>query len=72
MNKFKMTEKEGVGKLDKSDFLLFMDSRPDGEKIIKMYVQNKILVLATDFVKEVVLFFRSIIKKRYSYSLKNS
>jgi vacuolar protein sorting-associated protein 13A/C len=42
-----------------SDFRLIFNSKPDGEKIIKMIVENKNLLLLTDFLGETVQFFRT-------------
>lgn len=36
-----------------------MSSRPDGEKLIKMIVENKNLLVVVDFLVDVVQFFRT-------------
>lgn len=41
-----------------ADVLFLMKTRPDGEKLIKIKVQNKNVVLLVDFLAEVVQYFR--------------
>jgi len=36
-----------------------MSSRPDGEKLIKMIVEEKNLMVVVDFLVDVVQFFRT-------------
>lgn len=43
---------------NKCDFRFIMRSRPDGEKLIKMILENKTLYLAPDLLSDLVLFFR--------------
>jgi vacuolar protein sorting-associated protein 13A/C len=42
-----------------SDFRLIFNSKPDGEKIIKMIIENKNLLLLLDFLVEAVSLFRN-------------
>lgn len=42
-----------------SDFKLIFYSKPDGEKLIKMIVEDKNLLVIVDFLVEVVSYFRT-------------
>lgn len=43
---------------NKCDFRYIFRSRPDGEKLIKMTLENKTLYLAVDLITDLVTFFR--------------
>lgn len=42
----------------KCDFRFLFRARPDGEKLIKMTIENKTVFLANDLITEIVTFFR--------------
>lgn len=40
------------------DFVFRFESRCDGEKLIKMNLKRKNIILLPDFIKDIVMFFR--------------
>ncbi|KAL4465070.1 hypothetical protein ABPG72_009448 [Tetrahymena utriculariae] len=50
---FKLHEK------NKCDFKFIFRSRPDGEKLIKMIIENKTVYLGIDLISDIVRFFRN-------------
>lgn len=45
--------------IQKQDLYFLMKTKPDGEKLIKIKLENKNIILLVDFLVEVVQFFRT-------------
>lgn len=58
LEKFSQTRKNPFIKNKNADFKFRFESRPDGEKIIKMILEKKTVVLMTDWLVPVIVYFR--------------
>jgi hypothetical protein len=58
MEKFQSKKKNAFLKNKKADFKFRFESRPDGEKIIKMILEKKTIILMTDWLVPVIVYFR--------------